>query len=221
MAQAGRNLTDDLKSELVRPFLEKFPQKDFPDDLARDIVTTHPLADRLFTNRMDFLARDDHEYTKYYEEGTESLYHVNHDVYKEEGIRHIFKDEEIDRSNASSLRKAAKTAKKRERSDRAVVPEVQQLPDGYPFNSGTEEVMHLKLEALATNVLGFDLDNEVDYLMFENFCNSYDISPGEDTLDRCHSYPPPEHTYEELPIIKKDGTFAPLSLRVVSHSRLG
>lgn len=78
-------------------------------------------------------------------------------------------------------------------------------PFAYPFNSAVEEIIHLKLERLAEDYFGFDLSTDAGQLMFENFVHAYDISPGEDTLDRTHSYPPAFHTYEELPIIKFDG----------------
>jgi len=42
-------------------------------------------------------------------------------------------------------------------------------------------------------------------LTFDHLVHTYDISPGEDTLERTHPSPPDPHTYEELPIIKFDG----------------
>ncbi len=35
------------------------------------------------------------------------------------------------------------------------------------------------------------------------FAEQFDISPGERTLEFLQSFPPVEHTYEEIPIIKE------------------
>jgi len=74
----------------------------------------------------------------------------------------------------------------------------------FPFNAGLEEIHHMKLQALA-HLLGFDLQSDLGITQFDSFCHNYDISPGESTLERTFSYPPPLHTYDELPIIKFEG----------------
>eukprot|EP01128_Nolandella_sp_AFSM9_P009173 TRINITY_DN57_c0_g2_i1.p1 TRINITY_DN57_c0_g2~~TRINITY_DN57_c0_g2_i1.p1 ORF type:complete len:787 (-),score=289.88 TRINITY_DN57_c0_g2_i1:324-2684(-) len=223
LAQAGPNLTEQLKVELVKPFLEADPQNDLSDDLVKDIVTTHPIPEILFSKRLDFLARDNKEYTQYYQEGAESLYKVRDpkDLEKPLNRNHTIKvyPEDPDFEEVSSPSEAwsklghplAYALKKGKKGELEPVrefeaPEINGMfPTGYPFNAAIEHVQHLRLEALATNYLGFDLNNETDYMMFENYCHSYDISAGEDTLDRCFSYPPPEHTFDELPIMKKAG----------------
>jgi len=77
-------------------------------------------------------------------------------------------------------------------------------PNHPPYNSPLEEVYQWKLERLA-QILNIDLSTPVGLSQFEIFTHTYDLSPGEPTLDRVHSYPPWYHTYEELPIIKFDG----------------
>jgi hypothetical protein len=77
-------------------------------------------------------------------------------------------------------------------------------PNHPPFNSPIEEVYQWKLERLA-QLFNFDLSTPLGLSQFEILTHSYDLSPGEPTLERTHSYPSFYHTYEELPIIKYDG----------------
>jgi len=74
-----------------------------------------------------------------------------------------------------------------------------------PFATGYDELYHHKLLRLATEFYNFDLSTEMGYLQFDLFLHAYEVSPGEDTLDRVHPIPTPNHTYDELPIIKFDG----------------
>jgi len=73
------------------------------------------------------------------------------------------------------------------------------------FNTGLEEILHWKLQRLAGQYYGLDLTVMLDQTRFNEFLHTYEVSPGEDTLDRVHVCPPPHHTYEELPIIKFEG----------------
>jgi hypothetical protein len=41
--------------------------------------------------------------------------------------------------------------------------------------------------------------------MVDHLVHTYDISPGEQTLERSQPIPMPEHTFDELPIMKFDG----------------
>jgi len=68
-------------------------------------------------------------------------------------------------------------------------------------NSASEDIVSLKLERLA-EWYGMDLDNENDMVRFSVFMHQFDLSPGERTLDWTVDSLPPEHTFEELPIIK-------------------
>jgi hypothetical protein len=77
-------------------------------------------------------------------------------------------------------------------------------PNG-AHNSALDEIYVLKLDRLARQFFHYNLDTPLGLSQFEVLANSYDISPGEPSLDRVHGYPPAYHTYEELPIIKYDG----------------
>jgi len=68
-------------------------------------------------------------------------------------------------------------------------------------NTATEDIITLKLERLA-EWYGMDLENENDLVRFSAFMHQFDLSPGERTLDFTVDAHPPEHTFEELPIIK-------------------
>jgi len=68
-------------------------------------------------------------------------------------------------------------------------------------NTATEDIITLKLERLA-EWYGMDLENENDLVRFSVFIHQFDLSPGERTLDFTVDSHPPEHTFEELPIIK-------------------
>jgi hypothetical protein len=61
-----------------------------------------------------------------------------------------------------------------------------------------EEIIAVKLQRLWTEIYPLATLSE----RWE-FAETFDISPGERTLDWVHSYPPPFHTYEELPILKE------------------
>jgi len=77
-------------------------------------------------------------------------------------------------------------------------------PNHPPFNSPLDQVYQWKLEKLA-QIFNFDLKTPVGLSQFDIFIHSYDLSPGELSLERVHSYPAFYHTYEELPILKHDG----------------
>jgi len=77
-------------------------------------------------------------------------------------------------------------------------------PNG-PHNSALDEIYVLKLERVARQFFNYNLDTPLGLSQFEVLANTYDLSPGEPSLDRVHGYPPAYHTYEELPIIKYDG----------------
>jgi len=68
-------------------------------------------------------------------------------------------------------------------------------------NTATEDIVALKLERLAL-WYGLDIEDENDLIRFNAFMNQFDVSPGERTLDFTLDAKPPEHTFDELPIIK-------------------
>jgi len=77
------------------------------------------------------------------------------------------------------------------------------FPQG--FNSGQEELFHMKFCRLMEDYYDIDLDTIEGLATVDDLVHTFDVSPGEETLERCHAFPIPEHTYDELPIIKYDG----------------
>jgi len=65
----------------------------------------------------------------------------------------------------------------------------------------SEQIMNLKLARLAS-LYGLNLDNDVDLIRWNVFLDTHEISPGEHGLEWVLDFPPPEHTFEELPIVK-------------------
>jgi hypothetical protein len=163
-------LSEKARDELLAPFADQADN----DALLNDVLNAHPLAARLWGNRVAWLSTENLNYTKHYEEGGDSG---------------LYED-------------VAKNAKYQATLQHPFFESATLGP--YPFNNGLEEIHHLKLQALAYR-LGFDLQSDVGIAQFDAFCHNYDISPGEATLDRAHEYPPPLHTYDELPIIKFAG----------------
>eukprot|EP01126_Amoeba_proteus_P011542 TRINITY_DN1466_c0_g1_i5.p1 TRINITY_DN1466_c0_g1~~TRINITY_DN1466_c0_g1_i5.p1 ORF type:complete len:660 (-),score=147.40 TRINITY_DN1466_c0_g1_i5:442-2421(-) len=72
------------------------------------------------------------------------------------------------------------------------------------FPTSMEQLNHLRLLKLATEHYDIDIETPSGLAQFDHLIHSFDISPGEPTLDRCHPYVPDLHTYEEMPIIKFD-----------------
>jgi len=79
------------------------------------------------------------------------------------------------------------------------------FPQNDYFATHMDELFHSKLFRLADSFLGLNLAADDGVLAFENFVHTFDVSPGEYTLERCQTSPAPPHTYCELPIIKFDG----------------
>jgi len=165
-------LSKTEQEQLLAPFADK----SLDDALLNDVQNAHPIAERLWGDRMAWMASDNVNYTKHYEDVSDNgLFKDSHDV------------------DQVKLKKVE--------SKRYDAP----ILGPYPFNSGIEEVIHWKLQLLAEKFLGFDLSTDLGIAQFDSFVHNYEVSPGEDTLDRVHGYPPPLHTYDELPIIKFDG----------------
>lgn len=64
--------------------------------------------------------------------------------------------------------------------------------------SASEYVVSLKLERFFDHF--YPIEDPVERMAF---AEQFDISPGERTLEFLQSFPPVEHTYEEIPIIKE------------------
>jgi len=166
----------ELSTEEKANLLAPFTDKTDDDAVLNDVLNAHPVAELLWGNRSRIIASDNIHYTKHYE-------HLDsNDLYKEEGYY--------------NQQKVAKI--KEENFDAPIL-------GPYPFNTGIEEIMHWKLQYLAEYYLGFDLASDLGIAQFDSFVHNFEVSPGEETLDRVHGYPPPHHTYDELPIIKFDG----------------
>jgi len=178
---ATQQLTNLQRQELV----SIFPDNADSDDLINDVMNPHPIAARLWGDRVQLLLRENTEYTREFAEGAETLYpHLDSSEY---------------------FQKDFKLAPK------------SPTPPNLPFNTAQEEIYHWKLERLATEFYHWDLQSDFGLARFDLFTQAYDLSPGENSLDRVHGYPPPHHTYEELPIIKFDG-YDPLSEEGVKAS---
>jgi len=67
--------------------------------------------------------------------------------------------------------------------------------------TSVEQVIQWKLSGLAEHY-GLNLANSMDLLKFNLFMEKFEISPGETTLEWVLTFPPNEHTFEELPIFK-------------------
>lgn len=142
-----------------------------------DALNCTPIAAKLFGNRMMVASYDKFHYTKKYFEGEDTLF---------------------PRISEDKTSKAAYDNIKEALTDGTLSPE-RPL-----FTTALDEIYQIKLERLA-EYYGIDLQTDVGIMFFDHFMHNYDISHGEDFLDRVHPYPVPEHTYMELPIIKFDG----------------
>jgi len=164
----------DLDDKRELQLLSFFEDQSDPEELLNDVMNPHPIAAKLWGDRVKDLARNNIEYTRHFEEGTESTWR---DINDNPKYQRAFERTQLD-SNT---------------------------PSHPPYSNALEEIFHMKLIRLATEYLHFDLNTDWGIAQFDAFCHEFDISPGEDTLERCHPYPPPHHTYDELPIMKYDG----------------
>lgn len=151
------------------------------DDLLNQVLNPHPVAQKLWATRVQYLCMDHTSYTEEFMYGNETL----------------------------SLREKNWPREKKPYDigliDNEEVLARHEFPRELYFNSAQEELFHAKLFRLADDYLDLNLGSDAGILAFENFVHTYDVSPGEATLERCFSGPPPAHTFAELPIIKFDG----------------
>lgn len=170
------NVTDRRLHEIADLFA---PASDpASDELLLQALNPHPVAQKLWGARVQFLCQDHAEYTETYKEGNET-------IWKREGDWPMEK-----KPHLAALH-----------LDEVSYPLARDLY--YP--SSQDEIFHMKLFRLADEFLDLNLGSDGGILAFENFVQTYDVSPGEATLERCFSSPPPAHTFAELPIIKFDG----------------
>jgi len=77
--------------------------------------------------------------------------------------------------------------------------------NGGVYSCGTDVVMAAKFQRLVEDFYRIDITRIEGLAMLDSLIHSYDLSPGEATLEHCHPLDMPIHTYDELPIIKFDG----------------
>eukprot|EP01127_Copromyxa_protea_P004360 TRINITY_DN14223_c0_g1_i1.p1 TRINITY_DN14223_c0_g1~~TRINITY_DN14223_c0_g1_i1.p1 ORF type:complete len:711 (-),score=231.77 TRINITY_DN14223_c0_g1_i1:103-2190(-) len=170
--------SSDLSERQLEEIFSIFRDKSFDaasHDLLMDAINPHPVSRRLFGERIRLLAIEPVEYTKQFHDGEDSVWAKP--GYYPAGTEDLLTHDTF---------KAPPVA-----------------PG--PFNTAMDEVMHLKLKRLATDFYGLDLDTDIGMATFEQLVHTFDISPGEETLDRTLTSPPDHHTFEELPIMKFDG----------------
>lgn len=151
------------------------PNDSTDQDLLMDAINPHPVSVRLFGERIRVLSKENVHYTKNFHDGADS-------VWPREG-------------------------QWPKGTEEALAHDTFKAPPLPPntFNTAQDEVFHLKLRRLATDFYGLDLETDVGLATFDQLVHTFDVSPGEETLDRTHPSPPDHHTYVELPIIKFDG----------------
>jgi len=140
-----------------------------------DALNPHPVAKRLWGHRIRHLCTESTEYTKHFEEGGDSNFQTEPTWPK--GMKQNLEHPAF---NCPPLNPSQ-------------------------FNCAAEDLQHMKLLRLAVDYYEMDLNTVEGMAAFDLLVHTYDISPGDDTLERTHPSPPDHHTYEELPIIKFDG----------------
>eukprot|EP01124_Arcella_intermedia_P006020 TRINITY_DN1352_c0_g1_i1.p1 TRINITY_DN1352_c0_g1~~TRINITY_DN1352_c0_g1_i1.p1 ORF type:complete len:575 (+),score=95.59 TRINITY_DN1352_c0_g1_i1:27-1751(+) len=181
LSRASLNAADTEK------LFSYFEDKETSDELLKNVINPHPIAAKLWMDRMRVLTYDRVQYTQNYSEGAESAF-----------------------PDVSESAKTVQIFNTRGSFD-------SPTPTHPPYNTAMEEVFEMKLDRLAKRFYGYDLSTDFGLSQFDYLTQNYDISPGEATLERTHSYPPPAHTYDELPIIKFDG-YDPLSDIGIAHA---
>jgi len=171
--------------------LSIFEDNSGSDELLNNVLNPHPIAARLMGDRVERLCLEYVQYTKHFDEGAETLFP---DIDSKPRYRAYYEE---------------------------FRPEIDAVaPVHPPFNTAMEDIFQLKLDRMAREFFKFNLDTDLGLAKFDLFCRSFDISAGEQTLERTHAYPPDYHTYDELPIVKFDG-YDPLSVEgIAAESRL-
>lgn len=146
------------------------------DELLNEVLNPHPIATKLFGTRVKYMCLERPVYTEEFNTGNETIMRREKDWVDSPILK------TTDFSNPSLI-----------------------IANDDGFNSGQDELTHLKLIRLADSFLGINLASDSGVFEFENFVHTFDISPGEATLERTTTSPAPHHTFAELPIIKFDG----------------
>jgi len=156
-----------------------------------DIMNPHPLSYFILRDFVrELTMSDERTYTKKYGDVTSDTY--------------IWSDKHEDPFNQTwwhPIRKIKSILGKG--SEENVVEEP--IPYRSEFNTGLDELMHMKFVRLMSDYYGLNIYSEEGLAIVDNIVQTYDVSPGDPFLDRPHPVPMPAHTYNELPIIKYDG----------------
>jgi len=183
----------EFSADQLLEFSDAFADHTFSDELLNDVANPHPLSAKILGERVSYLATDKVNYTKRFDEGDWTDYN------------------QVDELSPKDKAKFDKIWN----SDLLESP----TPMHPPFNTALEEIIHYKLIRLAEEIYEIDLSTDLGMATFDRFLHEYDISPGEDTLDRCHAHPPNFHTYDELPILKFDGYSEDFSTFQLEHEK--
>jgi len=156
-------------------------QNDVSNTVLLDILHPHELTMRLFGNQLKmFLNSEMVEFTEKFTDGSDTYFIRDTDLTGKLKT----KDEKITNHSTELV------------APRFVTSD---------FSTGQDHVFHLKLMRLLEDYYQMDVSSEEGLAMIDQLFHTYDISPGEDTLERSQPIPMPEHTFDELPIMKYDG----------------
>jgi len=173
------DLSFKQKELLLEPFLnDSSLSLDIDDEIMFNIANPNLIAYSLFGDRISVLCNRQHtEYEGKFVDGSDTT------------LATRTTKEEAEKKNADFLDYVLKS------------PNFSRPP----FNSGQEHLFHMKFERLLTDFYGVNFQSIEGLAVVDSIVHTYDVSPGEDNIERCHAFPIPAHTYDELPIIKYDG----------------
>eukprot|EP01125_Pyxidicula_operculata_P022881 TRINITY_DN9653_c0_g1_i1.p1 TRINITY_DN9653_c0_g1~~TRINITY_DN9653_c0_g1_i1.p1 ORF type:complete len:546 (+),score=155.49 TRINITY_DN9653_c0_g1_i1:79-1716(+) len=166
----------ELSKQQEMEILSQFSDRTESDELLNDVMNPHLIAARLWGDRVEKLHHDNVKYLQTFQEGSSTTF------------------PDVSSSPKFEKQLADKTA-----------GIISPSPIHPPFNTAVEEIAHMKLYRLASEFYGYDLETPLGLAQLDLLVNDFDVSPGEDTVERTQDYPPSFHTFDELPIIKYDG----------------
>jgi len=152
------------------------------NQVLNNVIHPHWITQDLFGETFySFLANDRVEYTKFFTDGSDS--HVKHE---HEALQSKNPKESHDLMMENRM---------------LVAPRI----DSSLIATACDQVQHYKMMRLLEDYYGIVLNTDRGMMVADTLIHNYDISPGEHTLDRSQAIPMPEHTFDELPIMKFDG----------------
>lgn len=157
-------------------------ESNVPDHVIRNILHPHKVTVALLGNKLKMLLKSEKvEYTNFFTDGSDSMF---------------LKDCEALPSRSQVVNDEMHS------ENRLVSPVIDRTSD---FPTGQSHVHHIKLNKLFFDYYGIDRTTEEGMAIIDQIVHTYDISPGEVSLDRAQAIPMPEHTFDELPLLKYDG----------------